>query len=282
MPKTVDDSLLISALEEKGYRVTKKPPMERTTTALDIKVKPGGKVVVGIVSDTHIGSTLQQTTALRDFYRYADDRGAQAYLHGGDVLEGIHQAHRDAAYEQYAFGVDSQVAAVVEQYPHSKNGSTFQIAGNHDDWAFQNVGVSSGAMIAAGRKDMPYLGYHSAFVEVAGVRFLLQHGSRGGGSYAKSYKSQRLLEGLSDNERTATDIALFGHWHQELYLGRWVGVFGFMLPCFKAQDRFLRSLGRNPTIGGLLLEIEFTRDRKVWNIRPDFRYYEAKTNDYPR
>jgi predicted phosphodiesterase len=271
----------IASLEAEGFRITKQPPKERATAKLDLNIKPGGTVRIGIVSDTHIGSKFQQITALTDFYRYADDRGAAAYLHGGDILEGIHQAHRDAAYEQYAFGVDEQVAEVAAQYPRSKNAKTFHVAGNHDDWAFQNVGVTSGAMIQDKRDDLEYLGYHSAFVEVGSVRFLVQHGSKGGNSYAKSYRVQKLVEGLADSERAATDIALFGHWHNDAYLGRYMGVLTFMLPCFKGQDRFLRMLGKNPTIGGLVLELEFTRDRKIWNVRQDWRLYESKLNDYP-
>jgi predicted phosphodiesterase len=273
--------IYIEALESEGFQITKNPPKERASAKLDIQIKPGGIVRLGVVSDTHIGSNFQQITHLSDFYRYADSKGVQAYLHGGDVLEGIHQAHRDAAYEQYAFGVDAQVNAVATQYPKSANGKTLHIGGNHDDWAFQNVGVTSGILIEARRPDLKYVGYHSAFVELGGLRILIQHGSKGGGSYARSYRTQKLIEGLSDVERQATDVALFGHWHTDSYLGRYMGVITFMLPCFKAQDRFLRMLGRNPTIGGLLLEIEFTRTRKVWNVKQDWRLYEPLMNDFP-
>jgi len=273
--------IYIEALEADGFQLSKKPRIERASAKLDIKVKPGGTVRIGIVSDTHIGSKFQQITSLRNFYKYADSKGVQAYLHGGDMLEGIHQAHRDAAYEQYAHGVDSQVNACVKQYPISANGPTYFVDGNHDSWAFENVGVTTGSMIAAKRDDLKYLGYHSAFVDLDSVRFLLQHGARGGSSYAKSYRIQKLVEGLADNERAATDVALFGHWHQDSYIGRYMGVFSYMLPCFKAQDRFLRSLGKNPTIGGLVLEIEFSRDRKVWSIRDDWRYFEPTLDDYP-
>lgn len=271
----------IEALEREGFQITKTPPVERATAKLDTRVRPGGTVRLGVVSDTHIGSKFQQVTALTDFYRYADERGVAAYLHGGDMLEGIHQAHRDAAYEQYALGVDGQVSAVERQYPRSKNAKTLHVAGNHDDWAFQQVGVTSGGLIQNKRPDLEYLGYHSAFVEVGGARILIQHGSKGGNSYAKSYRVQKLIEGLADPERGATDLALFGHWHNDAYLGRYMGVLTFMLPCFKAQDRFLRMLGKNPTIGGLVLEIEFTRDRKIWNVRQDWRLYDPVLNDYP-
>lgn len=271
----------IDALEREGFQITRTPPVERARADLEVAVKPGGTLRVGIVSDTHIGSRLQQATALADFYAYADSKGCAAYLHGGDLTEGIHQAHRDAAYEQYAHGVDAQVSAVVSQYPRSQNAPTYFIDGNHDTWAFENVGVTTGSIIASKRDDLRYLGYHSAFVTIASVRILLQHGARGGSSYAKSYKPQKLIEGLADGERSETDLALFGHYHQDLYLGRYMGVFAFMLPCFKAQDRFLRSLGRNPTIGGLVLEIEFARNRRVWNVRQDWRIYEPKPDDYP-
>lgn len=279
-PKKIREQ--IEALEREGYRITKQPPKERAASRLDVKLAPGATLKVGIISDTHFGSRFQQATALADFYRYCDERGVDAFLHGGDILEGIHQAHRDAAYEQYAHGVDAQVSAVAEQYPKSKNAPTNFIDGNHDSWAFENVGVTTGTMIEQRRPDLKYLGFHSAFVTIGPVRFLIQHGARGGGgTYAKSYKPQKLVEGLAEAERTQLDIALFGHYHQDLYLGRYMGVFSFMLPCFKAQDRFLRSLGRNPTIGGLLLEVEFTRDMKVWNLRQDWRYSEPRQSDFP-
>ncbi len=276
-----EERIYIEALESQGFFISKKAPVERASAKLGIKIKPGGTVRIGIISDTHFGSKFQQPTALRDFYKYADARGVEAYLHGGDMLEGIHQAHRDATYEQYAHGVDAQVKACVKEYPRSERGPTYFVDGNHDSWAFENVGVTSGLMLADKREDFQYLGYHSAFVEIGTVRFLLQHGSRGGSAYTKSYKPQRLIEGLSDTERASTDIALFGHWHTDAYLGRYMGVFTYMLPCFKAQDRYLRSIGRNPTIGGLVLEIEFTRDGKVWNLRDDWRYYQPKLGDYP-
>lgn len=278
--KPKDQQALIEALEAEGFSISKKPPKERASAKLDITLKPGATVRIGIVSDTHIGSKFQQISSLRDFYQYADSRGVQAYLHAGDMLEGIHQAHRDAAYEQYAHGVDAQVSAVVKQYPKS-NARTYFVDGNHDDWAFQNVGVTSGAMIEAKRPDFTYLGYHSAFVELGNMRFLIQHGSKGGSAYAKSWKSQKLIEGLADNERTNTDVAIFGHYHQDAYIGRYMGVFGFMVGCFKAQDRFLRMLGKSPTIGGLILEIETTRDRRIWNLRQEWRYYQPVLGDYP-
>lgn len=271
---------VIEMLEGDGFRVTKAPPIERAAVKLDVRVKPGGKVKLGCVSDTHIGSKYQQITALTDFYRYADSRGVTEYLHAGDFLEGLH-VHRGSVYEQYAHGGAAQAKAANRQYPRSANGKTRYIQGNHDAWTFENAGVNVDALITKDRPDLECLGYYSAFVEVGPLRILLQHGAKGGGAYGKSYKPQRLLEQLAVEERAQTQIALYGHWHTDLYLGRYQGVFGFSLPCFKAQDRFLRSLGKSPTIGGLILEVEFTRDMRVWDLRQEWRYYEARLGDYP-
>lgn len=275
-----DDRLLIASLEEKGYRITKNPPKERASAKLDLRIRPGGTVKIALPSDTHIGSRHQQVTALRDFYRDCDARGVQAYLHAGDMLEG-HHVHRDSVYQQYAHGLDAQLAAAVAQYPKSANGPTYFVDGNHDAWTFENVGVTSGQLLADKRDDLRFLGYYSAWIEVGKVRIHLAHGAKGGGAYAKSYRPQKLLESMSVEERSQTTIAAYGHWHQDAYIGRYQGVFGFMLPCFKSQDRFLRSLGKQPTIGGLTLEIEFTRDMKVWNVAQRWTYYEARVDDYP-
>jgi len=271
----------IEALERDGFRVTKSPPKERASKKLDVAIKPGGIIRIGVVSDTHIGSKFQQITALTDFYKYADSRGVVGYLHGGDFLEGLH-VHRDAVYEQYAVGWSTQAKAAVEQYPHSQNGKTSFVDGNHDGWVFENTGLVSGEELAKKRDDLEYLGFHSAYVELGSLRILLQHGAKGGGPYGKSYKIQRLLEQLAVEERSQTQIGLYGHWHSDLYLGRYQGVFGFTLPCFKSSaDRFHRQKGLNATVGGLVLEVEFSRDMKVWNIRQDWRIYEHRLDDYP-
>lgn len=267
-------------LERDGYQITKLAPKERAVVDLGVRVKPGGKVRIAFVSDTHIGSKFQQVTRLNQFYARADEWGAQAFLHGGDVLEGYH-VHRDSVYEQYAHGFKAQAAAFVDQYPRSKNAPTQFIDGNHDAWYFEQAGLESGEELAKKRDDLRFLGFHSAFVNVGGLRVLVQHGAPGGNAYALSYKIQKLLEALDVEERSLTHVAAYGHWHRELYLGRYQGVFGFRLGCFKSQDRFHRKFGLAPSVCGLLLTVEFTRDMSVWEIDPKFVTYKPLANDYP-
>lgn len=277
-PKKIREQ--IEALEREGFRITKQPPKERARAKLDIDVKPGGTVRVGLVSDTHLGNRSQQITALADFYKYADSRGAQVFLHAGDLLDGLH-VHRDAVYGQFVHGLDAQLGYAAEAYPKSANGPTYAIQGNHDLWYYGNVGASPGMYLQEKRPDIIDLGHQAAFVEFGGLRAYVCHGSKGGNSYARSYKLQKLIEQMEVEERSQTDLAFFGHWHTYADLGRYQGVLTWSLGAFQAQTGFERVLGKSPSVCGMYLEIEFTRDRKIWNVRPDIRWYEPRKNDYP-
>ena len=270
----------IEALERDGFRITQKPPKERATAKLDITVKPGGVVRLGIVSDTHLGNRNQQITALTDFYKYADSKGAQAFLHGGDLLDGLH-VHRDAVYGQFVHGLDAQLGYAAEAYPKSANGPTYAIQGNHDLWYYGNVGASPGIYLHEKRADIIDLGHQAAFLEFAGLRSYLCHGARGGMSYARSYKLQKLIEQMEVEQRSQTDLAFFGHWHTFADLGRYQGVFTWSLGAFQSQTGFERTLGKSPSVCGLFLEIETTRDRKVWTVKTAVRWFEPRQGDYP-
>lgn len=272
----------IEVLEGAGFRITKDAPRENASVSLlhEWASKPGATVRIGVVSDTHLGSRAQQITALTDFYRYADSRGVQAYVHCGDLVDGLH-VHRDAVYSQFVHGFDAQVKYAAEAYPRSQNGPTYWVEGNHDNWTFENAGASIGEWLPDRRPDLVYLGYYSAFVDIGAFRMYLAHGARGGGAYAKSYKPQKLIEQMDPLERSGVHAAFFGHWHYDDYIGRYQGVYGFAVPSFQRKTRFLKSIGKGPTIGGIVLEIEYTSDRRVWNIRQDWQDYEPLQDDHP-
>lgn len=280
-PLTPDEQkIYIEALEGAGYAVAKRPRKEAVRTSILRELaKPGAIVKIGIVSDTHLGSVEQQITHLRDFYRYADGRGVSAYIHAGDLADGSPRMHVDAALHHFAVGFDAQKKYAAEAYPKSANGLTYLIDGNHD--TYRESGVTFGSNLADVRSDIKYLGWHSAFVDIGPCRIYVAHGARGGLSYARSYKVQKLLEQMDVHDRETTDIALYGHWHVAGHLPGYQSVEAFTVPAFQRQTRFLKSIGVQPVVGGIVLEIEFGQ-RGVWNVRPDWRLYrEPIANDHP-
>lgn len=275
-----DDLALIADLEKRGYTVSKTQPKERIRTSILRELaKPGKTVKIGIVSDTHLGSVEQQITHLRDFYRYADGRGVSAYLHAGDLTDGSPKMHIDAALHHFAVGFDAQMRYAVEAYPKSANGPTYLIDGNHDNYRAE--GATFGEHFSRARTDFVHLGFHSAFVDVGPCRIFMAHGSKGGIAYARSYKIQKLLEQMDTVERQQTDLALYGHWHIGMHLPGYQSIEAFAVPCFQRQTRFLKSLGLQPVVGGIVLEIEFGQ-RGVWSVKTDWRLYrEPVSNDHP-
>lgn len=270
----------IEALEAEGFVIQKRQRKEAVRTSILRELaKPGATVKIAIVSDTHLGSTEQQVTHLRDFYRYADARGVSAYIHAGDLTDGSPKMHLDAALHHFAVGFDAQMKYAIEAYPKSANGPTYLVDGNHD--TYRAEGGSFGVHFARARSDIQYLGWHSAFVDVGPCRIFVAHGAKGGLSYARSYKIQKLLEQMDQRERSETDIALYGHWHVAAHLPGYQSVDAFLVPCFQRQTRFLKNLGVQPVIGGLVLEIEFGQ-KGVWNVRPDWRLYrDPVEGDHP-
>ncbi len=270
----------IETLEADGFIVQKAQRKEAVRTSILRELaKPGKTVKIGIVSDTHLGSVEQQLTHLRDFYRYADERGVSAYLHAGDLADGSPKMHIDAPMHHFAVGFDAQIDYAVDVYPQSANGPTYLIDGNHDNYRAE--GATFGKQFAARRPDVVHLGFHSAFVDIGPCRIYMAHGSRGGMAYARSYKIQKLLEQMAVVQRDQTDLALYGHWHVGMHLPGYQSVEAFAVPCFQRQTRFLKTVGLQPVLGGIVLEIEFGQ-RGVWNVRPDWRIYrEPIANDHP-
>ena len=274
--------IYIEALEAAGYsvdRARKKEPIR--ASILRGLAKPGQTVKIGVASDPHLGSKFQQITYLRDFYAYADSRGVSAYINAGDFVDGPVQFHRDHVYGNFRHGFEAQIKYAVEAYPKSANGPTYFVAGNHDLGFIGSAGASVGEALASRRDDLVNLGDHSASIDIGPARIFVAHGARGGLSYARSYRMQKLLEQMDHKERDDTDLALYGHWHVAAHMPGYQGVEAFLVPCFQRQTPFLKTLGLQPVIGGLVLEIEFGA-KGVWDVRVDWRIYrEPLASDYP-
>lgn len=240
--------------------------------------KPGEIIRLGLLSDEHLCSKHQQLTALRDFYAYADSKGVEAYISGGDTVDGG-RMHRDQEFELFIHGASAQVNYAADvQHPRSANGPTYRIDGNHDYSHFNQAGHSFGAELEQKRPDLKFLGYAAATVKVGAVSIYTMHGM-GGVAYARSYKMQRISEQLNLEQR-GVDIFLLGHYHITGHLPRYRGVCCIMPGCFQSQTPFLRRLGLLPDVCGVVIELEFGDNGKLRDMRLDWRMYQEKENDY--
>lgn len=231
----------------------------------------------GIVSDTHGGSKFEQLTALRQFYRAADEAEVDAFIHAGDATQGSDRMHLGMEHEVHAHGSDAQVSYVVNTYPKSQRGAkTLIISGNHDASFLKDGGANVVRQIVSARPDMVYLGQDAAYLTIGSLRAYVVHPD-GGGAYAKSYKGQKFSESLPVDKDVR--LLLLGHYHNYVsFMQRETAV--FQLPCFQSQYSWLARKGLHPDIGGIILDLWLDDDGRLARISHEVVRFPALEDDW--
>lgn len=263
---------------ERGQVVVENHPIDRDRDfLLDI-----GKehIRLAVVSDTHGGSHYEQLTALRTFYRHADDLEVDAFVHAGDWTQGADKMHLDQPYQVHVHGADQQAAYVIATYPRSDRPGvkTYGISGNHDDSFLKDGGVNILRRIADARPDIEYVGQTGAYLSLGGLNTYVVH-PKGGMPYAKSYRLQKFVEGLPIDRRI--HLLLMGHLHS-YNVDQEHGVTALLIPCFQSQYGWMASGALHPAIGGLIVDVWLTDDGAVGRIAHEFVRFQRLEADWDR
>lgn len=232
---------------------------------------------IGVVSDTHGGSKYEQLTALRSFYRYADEREVDLFIHAGDLTQGPDRMHRDQYLGVHAHGSDQQVDYVAATYPRSERGAlTYVITGNHDDSFLNEGGTNVVRQVTAKREDFVYVGQDAAYLTIGGLRAYVTHPD-GGGAYAKTYKLQKLAAVMPVEKDVR--LLLVGHYHSyAATLER--GTYALQLPCFQSQYSWLARKFLHPDIGGVILDLWLDDAGRPARIAHELVTYAPRYEDW--
>lgn len=234
---------------------------------------------LGIVSDTHGGSRYEQLTALRQFYKDADDAKVDAFIHAGDVTQGSDRMHRGMELEVHAHGADAQTAYVVETYPQSRRRKkTYIMGGNHDASFAKDGGINVVRRIVGERPDMVYLGQDAAYLTIGRLRIYIIHPA-GGGAYAKSYRGQKISESLPTDRNIR--LLLIGHYHNEVYF-RQKEMRVLQLPCFQSQYAWLAAKALHPDVGGIIADLWLTPDGSIKRFHHESIAYPVLEEDWDK
>lgn len=165
------------------------------------------------ISDTHFGHIKSSGEWWQKACDLIEKEKCQVVLHAGDITEGM-SGRMGHVYELDAVGVTAQVDLAVKRLSMLPC-PIEAITGNHDSWAFKNVGVDIGDVLAM---RMPghytHLGPDEADVVIDGVDIKLWHGGDGA-AYSTSYRTQKFVEGLTGGEKP--HILLSGHAHKAIF-----------------------------------------------------------------
>ena len=270
----LDENILLEELSKRGWVSSKTNIRLDKTYKFPKKLKP---FKIGVVSDTHLGSTQQQLTFLHKAYKEMKEEGIETVYHPGDIVEGSGKMFLDQPYEMFVHGGDAMVDYVIKAYPREEGITTYIIGGNHDYSYFKDNGIDIVKKICEKREDIKYLGTFGAYVNIGNISIYLMHPD-GGGSYALSYKPQKIIEQFTPQKKP--HIILIGHYHVPLMMPCYRNVNAFQLPGFQAQTTFLKRKGKDPVIGYLILEIT-PNERGIERLKSEWRlFYEPISGDY--
>jgi predicted phosphodiesterase len=197
----------------------------------------GDTVTIGAITDTHIGSRYTDDghilSALEEFNR----QGVDFIVHSGDVSEGM--SGRDGhIYELTHPGFANQKSACIEIFKRAECPIYF-ISGNHDRWFLNkaDIGADIVADVCATLPDAHYLGHDEGDILINGIVIRLWHGEDAG-SYAISYRIQKIVESFSGGEKP--NILICGHTHKSMYVFD-RNIHCISAGCIQSQSKWMRG-----------------------------------------
>lgn len=235
------------------------------------------EIKFGIVSDTHIGSVYTQLTALHKAYDCFEREGISDVYSPGDLTEGekMRPGHE---YECYVHGADRYEDHVVDVYPKREGITTHMISGNHDASFTKQIGLDIVRKVANRRDDINYLGYGRAVLDLApGCRIEMRHPG-GGGSYAISYKPQKIVSSMQGGSKP--NILLLGHYHKQ---GNFFyrNVHTLLAATMQSQSNFMRDMSLDSHVGFYIVTVKVDAEGSVVSILPDYRpVYKMVEDDW--
>ena len=246
---------LVEMLKKKGYlydvvgnQIMKVKPIKEN----DVYKIPNKKehVRLLLISDTHLCSKYERLDLLNYLYNRAESTRTDYVLHSGDLVDGRSNRPQHI-YELKEVSYTGQRDYVIDKYPKSDI-TTYLISGNHDDMWYKYCGADICKDISNQRPDIHYLGSDCEDLSIGKLKIRLYHGSKGQ-SYARSYKIQKYLDNISQDE--LPHILQTGHIHQAFYMKQGK-THCFQTSCLQDLTPFERSMG-------------FNNDKSVWWVDID-------------
>ena len=267
--RLADDGVQIEKLDDERIYIPKTPVVRREV--FETETEPDeGWYRIAVMSDTHVGSKSCRWDAIREFVRYCvEERGILDFYHAGDVLEGI-RVYQGQEVELRVWGLEEQVAELVENFPYYDGMSVRFITGNHDLAYLKLSGKDPGTEMAQKMKGWEYLGQMNAQVKIGGTVIELFHGD-GGGAYALSYHPQRIISELEGGRKP--NIMIFGHWHSSLYIPNLRNIQALCAGCFQDQTLYLKRKHIQPHIGGWIIEFQADENGGIMGFKAEWRAF---------
>lgn len=221
------------------------------------------------VTDSHWGAVHAPTEYWEAALEQAENYNVDCIFHGGDIIEGMSN-RPDQVYELSHIGFSAQM-------DHARNLLSmtelpiYTVAGNHDLWSIKNGGLDAVKEICRDLDHVTYLGHDIGTVNIKGTKWMLHHGRDGGGSYATSYRVQKIIEAFTGGEKP--NVILTGHDHKSgFFFER--NVHAVLGGALCRQSQWMKATRKSNRAGFWILEAVIA-DSEIKRFSPTwFPFYE--------
>lgn len=284
---------LVELLQVEGYNIdivtvdgvdrVSKSINRRLTRSLKESIDQLEEIKLCAISDTHLGSKVQQLGLLNKAYREAYLRGITTVLHCGDMVDGDYRNKRPAhPYELFVHGFDEQAEYIITHYPYVEGMTTYFIDGSHDQTHYLNGGATVGTWVSKIRDDLKYLGC-DRYIYMAGskknVKIEMYHPG-GGSAKALSYNPQEYINNMAPGEKPR--LLLQGHYHKSYFMF-YRNVHAIEVPCFMDKSGFIIKRGMSNIVGCYFITMYVNKNGEIQYFIPEeylFDSSELKKDDY--
>lgn len=175
----------IQTIENKGFNVERKDfangitqfgVSQNLTKDLNTKVlytlPDTNNLRVMVISDTHLGNSLQRLDVLDALYDYCAKEDIHIILNCGDFLEGINKTSIGKTIDH---NLEDQLASALKDFPYDKQIINFLVLGNHDNSYLEKLGIDLRKVIANERHDILPIAYQKANIKIKNDNVVLIH-----------------------------------------------------------------------------------------------------------
>ncbi|MBQ8193048.1 MAG: metallophosphoesterase [Bacilli bacterium] len=126
---------------------------------------------VVVLSDAHIGNSLQRLDFLEKTYNYCINNNIHTIFNCGDLLNGLLSSSRGSIIKK---DYEKQINFFLKNYPFDSRIINFTILGNHDR-DFYNGGFDLKQLLNMKRFDIKVLGYEDSSIKIKNDKIRLIH-----------------------------------------------------------------------------------------------------------
>jgi len=220
------------------------------------------EIVIGIVSDNHMGSEFSAEEELENFYDLAKARGITRIYHAGDLTEGYKQSRMHTFLHNKAIGFTDQLDYTVKHYPYRPGITTSVIAGNHDLFFMEEGLANIVKAVADRRADIEYLGDEFARVWLTPKVDMTLYHPNDGSSGNVFTKLQSFVERAGEK---LSKLNIIGHYHKTGWID-FKDVYVMYPGSFQRQSKWMNIKNLRSELGALILTLKVDQDGELLSL----------------